>query len=539
MTQYDLPARPVHWADRVLGVLLGILLLSGLFGGFYLYRTTRAFVAESRLPIFPAASSAPAVLPTAASLPPPSAEGEESASASPDPAPAATSLPAAPGSSQPQVTAATQRLTVLVMGIDRREGEEGPWRTDSMILISVDPATQSVAMLSMPRDLFITMPDYGEGEYLDRINLAYFRGDAEKYPGGGPALAKQTIRRNFGVKVDRYLVMDFDGFRRVIDEIGGVEIDVPELLIDDQYPTEDYGTMVVRFEPGAQIMDGERALIYSRTRKSTSDFARAERQQEVILAVRNRVLSLDIIPSLTPARVGRLIATLDDSIETDLTLEEFLALVQVAQDIKTRNIRRAVVDSTMVLDYTTSAGAQVLLPKWDEVLPLVEETFDIELLAIAPTPVPPPTPLPSERAGRNGGNQGGDVDDGEGTGGDGDDPVAVTTPIPEEVPQPALPVSGSIQVLNGTARGGLEETIARDLRQGGYNVVGSGMASSTDYGRTLILLYNEGARAIAEALQSRYQLAPGSIRLGDPNQSGPDIVIILGGDIAATAGGGR
>lgn len=538
MTQYDLPPpHAIPWVDRVLGVMLCVFLLLGLAGGAYLYRTTRAFVSESRLPIFPAAGSAPAVLPTAAPLPPSSTGGEESASASPDPQSAATPMPQAPGAGQPQVATATQRLTVLVMGIDRREGEEGPWRTDSMILISVDPATQSVAMLSMPRDLFITMPDYGEGEYLDRINLAYFRGDAEEYPGGGAALAKQTIRRNFGIKVDRYLVMDFDGFRRVIDEIGGVEIDVPELLIDDQYPTEDYGTMVVRFEPGPQIMDGERALIYSRTRKSTSDFARAERQQEVILAVRDRVLSLDIIPSLTPTRVGRLIATLDDSIETDMTLEEFLSLVQVAQDIKTRNIRRAVVDSTMVLDYTTSAGAQVLLPKWDEVLPMVEETFDMELLPIAATPVPPPTPFPSERAGRDGdnrnGNNGVGVEETEGE----EDVTGAATPIPEEETQPSAPVSGSIQVLNGTTRGGLEETIARDLRQGGYNVVGSGMASSTDYGRTLILLYNEGARAIAQALQSRYQLAPGSIRLGDPNQGGPDIVIILGNDIPATAGG--
>ena len=196
--------------------------------------------------------------------------------------------------------------------------------------------------------------------------------------------------------------MDFDGFRKIIDYVGGVEIYVPELLVDTEYPTEDYGIMTVRFEEGWQQMDGESALQYARTRKSTSDFARAERQQEVILALRDQVLSRDIIPSLTPANVGRLVSTLNRAIETDMTVNEVLALAQVARRIEDGNIRRALIDNTMVRAYYTYTGAEVLIPDWSEVRPLVAETFDglvtIEAVrpqAALPAPLPTATPIPT------------------------------------------------------------------------------------------------------------------------------------------------
>jgi hypothetical protein len=207
----------------------------------------------------------------------------------------------------------------------------------------------------------------------------------------------QTIRRNFGIQVDRYLVIDFNGFERVIDEIGGIEIDVPELLIDHQYPTEDYGYMTVRFEPGLQTMDGRRTLIYSRTRKSTSDFARAERQQQVILAMRDKVLSLDIISALTPSRLARLATALDDSIQTDLALDEVLSVAQVAQRIESKNINRLVIDPNMVSNFMTSNGAQVLWPNWNLILPLIREVFDMQLLSIATHPTSAPTRVPTRR----------------------------------------------------------------------------------------------------------------------------------------------
>ncbi len=166
--------------------------------------------------------------------------------------------------------------------------------------------------------------------------------------------------------------------------------------MDYEYPTEDYGIMTVRFEEGKQRMDGERALIYSRTRKSTSDFARAARQQEVVMALRDKVLSLDIIPSLTPANVTRLIATVNRSIMTDLTPDEVLAFAKVGKDINEPDIHRLVIDNTMVNAYITYQGAEVLLPQWGTIMPLVSDTFDMELLPVAPmASLPPPLPSPT------------------------------------------------------------------------------------------------------------------------------------------------
>jgi len=418
------------WFDLIMGSILLTLLVGGLLTGFYLYHSVRTFVAESQLVIFPIVNR-PDTLPRIIKEHPD--QGPNKAPSDDDPPinPLATREVTAHGTPQAEgrlntvptrtpivffrpeeekpsassesffPSPATDRLTVLVMGIDRREDEQqGPWRTDSMILISIDPESDSIAILSTPRDLFVTIPNYGNGEYRDRINTAFYFGDLTEYPGGGPALAMETIRRNFGIAVDRHLVVDFNGFERMVNALGGIDVDVPKQIIDTRYPTDDYRYMTVRFEPGVQRMTGERALIYSRTRKSTSDFDRAARQQQVIMAIRNRVLSLDLIASLTPSKLSELIFALEDSIQTDMTLDEVLSFAQVANRVKEKNIKRLVIDPNMVRDYTTNKGAQVLLPDWDIILPLTEETLGIRLLAIAPHPAvpytwyPSPTPIP-------------------------------------------------------------------------------------------------------------------------------------------------
>jgi LCP family protein required for cell wall assembly len=506
--------------DLVLSGLLAVLLIGGLVGGAYTYHTARSFVAQSQLPIFPEANAAAELFPTvpdASSQPDTAAVVEEdttttapvAGSESTDPDAQATAEAAAPGivaegeglaQDEPvAVPAATEPLTILVMGIDKRESEEGPWRTDSMILIRIDPVNNTVAMLSTPRDLYVTIPDYGYGERLDKINTAFFYGDANDYPGGGAALAKETIRQNFGIEVDRHIVMDFNGFRQIIDYIGGVEVDVPELLVDNQYPTEDYGYMTVRFEAGRQMLDGERALIYSRTRKSTSDFARAERQQEVIMAVRDKVLSLDIIPSLTPANVTRLIQSANESIRTDLTLDETLAFAQVAQGIESGDIHRAVIDNTMVEASYTNQGAEVLVPQWDEVMEVVEETFGMDFqirgnrLTLSDTQSQPSS---------------NDATDG-----------------------PAR-----VEVYNGTLVHRLEEEVGGELQQDGFNVTYMGTAQRQDYEVSRILIYNEAMEEEAYALQERLGLSPDTVRFVD-DEYDTDIVIILGTDVAEEFGG--
>ncbi|MDQ7029169.1 MAG: LCP family protein [Ardenticatenia bacterium] len=388
--QHDRTSLYIPWFDLFMAVLLVLFLGVGLVTDFLFYRTVRRFVATSELPFFPSANVLPRIslrAPELITAPPTTVPH-----ASPNPTVDATMV----GSS---VSPLDRPMTVLVMGIDRRQGEKGPWRTDTMILVRVDPVAKKAAMISIPRDLYVLIPDYGRGAHFERINTANVYGDLFDYPGGGPALAKRTIYRNFGIQVDRYVIVDFDGFRKLIDMIGGIEVDVPRKIVDTQYPTEDYGYTTVRFEAGLQHMDGERALQYARTRKSTSDFDRAKRQQQVMMAVRDKVLSLDILPSLTPRNVLNMINTLGTSVQTDLTLEEILALAQVGQEIRAEDISQVIIDANYVIPRTINE-AEVLVPRWERIRQLLTTALGEDVVEpVAPIPtVPPPTPTPDADA---------------------------------------------------------------------------------------------------------------------------------------------
>lgn len=187
-------------------------------------------------------------------------------------------------------------MNVLIIGVDERPDhpEEGV-RSDTLILAHIDAAGKWVNLLSIPRDTQVEIPEIG----ITKINVAYGHGYAYAEtlygPGtspqqGGMALAAQTVEGFFsqagrGVRVDYTAQVNFDGFIGVIDALGGVDIDVPKLIIDDAYPTPDFGTMVVEFQPGMHHMDGQTALIYARTRHWDNDFERSSRQQQVLRAI--------------------------------------------------------------------------------------------------------------------------------------------------------------------------------------------------------------------------------------------------------------
>jgi LCP family protein required for cell wall assembly len=157
-------------------------------------------------------------------------------------------------------------------------------RTDSVMVVGIQPA--HVGVLSIPRDLFISVPDYG----LQRINTINVLGEMEQ-EGTGAQLAARSIEESFGVPIDRYLRVDFVAFTALVDAIGGLDIEVQRHIIDYQFPTPDYGTMVVEFHPGWQHMDGLTALIYARTRHADDDYRRAERQQQVLQAIALRMMN--------------------------------------------------------------------------------------------------------------------------------------------------------------------------------------------------------------------------------------------------------
>ena len=247
------------------------------------------------------------------------------------------------------------RVVILLMGVDTRgTSVKNPARSDVIMLATIEPATNSAALLSVPRDLFVPLPNLNE---QDRINTAYFWGELNHYPGGGPAYAKATLSWNLGVPIQKYGVIDFNGFKAVVDAIGGIDLDVPVTIDDYEYPTENYGVEHLVIPAGRTHMDGALALKYVRTRHQDSDFGRLERQQQVILAIRDKALS---IGSLN--KVPEVLNALGDSLQTDLTLPEILTLAKTWGSIPKQNIHTYRIDQTMATPWTTPDGGDVLLP---------------------------------------------------------------------------------------------------------------------------------------------------------------------------------
>ena len=256
------------------------------------------------------------------------------------------------------------RVTILLLGIDARDKlKEGASRTDVMTLVTIDPISKTAAMLSIPRDLYVPLPGYNEQQ---RINTAYFWGEVNHLPGGGPGFSERTVAYNFGVPLQRYAVIDFEGFKEIVDAVGGVDIDVPQEIVDEEYPTPDYRTEVLKIPAGRVHMDGELALKYVRTRHGDSDFGRLQRQQQVMLAIRDKAVS---IGSLN--RVPEVLKSVSDSLQTDLTLPEILSLARKWGQVPRESIHNYRIDETMIQPYVTPQGGQVLLPDRDKIAEVV------------------------------------------------------------------------------------------------------------------------------------------------------------------------
>lgn len=220
-------------------------------------------------------------------------------------------------------------VNILLLGVDSRPDDEDPPRSDTIIIVRVDPGEQRVDMFSVPRDLLVEIPGYE----ASKVNAAYIIGENDDLPGGGPILAAQTIEYNFGIRIDYFATVDITGMQRVVDSIGGVIVDVPTALKDDLYPTEDYRYTRAYFRSGLQKMDGVEAVQYARTRHDDNDFRRSERQQQILLAIRNQILVSGVISNLPT-----LISEVGDSVRTDLSPRQVLSLARFGQELPRENI---------------------------------------------------------------------------------------------------------------------------------------------------------------------------------------------------------
>jgi LCP family protein required for cell wall assembly len=234
-------------------------------------------------------------------------------------------------------------VNVLLVGVDLRV-EGTPWRTDTLIIVSIDRWNRTVSLLSIPRDLWVYIPDFG----YSRINTADFWGSTRKLEGGGIATLERTIEYNLGIPVHRYARVDFKGFTQIVDTLGGLDLTVDCPIKD---PLTGW-----KIDAGPQHMDGETALRYARSRYSTSDFDRARRQQQVLQAIFDKALSLGLITQLP-----HLWTTLTDAVKTDLSLVEMLTLAYFGTRVQPQNIRSQVIGWPVVRSWTSPHGEAVLL----------------------------------------------------------------------------------------------------------------------------------------------------------------------------------
>jgi len=263
-----------------------------------------------------------------------------------------------------------ERVSMLVMGLDYRDwtAGEGPPRTDTMILLTFDPLTQTGGMLSIPRDLWVNIPGFNYG----RINTAYQLGEAYQLPGGGPQLAVDTVEELLGVPVDFYAQVDFGAFVRFIDEIYGVKVDVPERIKLD--PLGDDNTKWLK--PGTHNLPGELALAYVRARKTEGgDFDRSERQQQVVMAIRRQIMRPKMWPDLL-AKAPILYNELSSGVNTNMNLDQAIRLGWMATHIPEENIKRGAIGSDQITFATSPDGGQeVLKPLTEKIRLLRDEIF--------------------------------------------------------------------------------------------------------------------------------------------------------------------
>ncbi len=267
-----------------------------------------------------------------------------------------------------------RRVSVLLLGIDQRKGEEGTFPTDTIILFSLDPVGKTAAILSIPRDLWVEYPGLGRS---GRINGANIIGDEINYPGGGgPAYAVKTVENLLGIRIQYYVLINFEVFYALVDAIGPIEVCPSQVIHDDQYPDGSYGYMTVHFDPGCQELDAERLLQYARVRHGDDqgDIGRAARQQEVILKIREKVLSVGGISALLP-QMTTLWESLQDNIRTNLSFEEMVRLARTAEEVPEGEIRRAQISFGEVFLGTSPEGDDVLIPIASDIRLLIEDLF--------------------------------------------------------------------------------------------------------------------------------------------------------------------
>ena len=363
----------------------------------------------------------------------------------------------------------TDTVTFALLGSDSRGGTY--FRTDTTVIAALRPRSGQVTLISIPRDLWVYIPSYG----MNRINTAYEYGEINGYPGGGPASLKDTLLYNLGLRIDHLAIVDFDGFRQIVDTLGGIDVPVacPYTdwhLIDPSYdPYNENNWSLYTVGPGVVHMDGDLSLWYARSRQKSSDFDRGRRSQEVLRAIYHKGLQAGVI-----TKIPQLFNELSYTVNTDLDLTDLLQLAPLSLHLTNADIRSYYISKSLVMAWTTPAGASVLLPNSAAIQAMLTDALS-----------------PSRR-----------------------------TPEMQSI---------VIEIRNGTYNEGWDELAAERLNYAGYETR-TAPADRKDYSGSLLYdLTTEQDPVRAASLMTILAL-PSSALVSAPMQGDVSFVLILGGD---------
>ena len=383
------------------------------------------------------------------------------------------------------------RVNILFLGIDATDQRElmepGPRMSDTMILVTIDPLTQTLGALSIRRDLWVNIPGYD----YHKINKAHFIGEAYQLPGGGPGLAVATVEEFLGVPIHFYAKVDFNTFVRIIDEIEGVKLEVKERILAD------WGANGNNFwlEPGVYTLPGTYALAYARYRGSDAgDIDRGERQMQVMMAIRDRILDFKVLPKLIK-RAPALYKDVSDGVQTNMSFDQAVQMMVLVtkiprENFKTYNITYDYAAPEMIS--TFEEGMQYILrPFPDKIRELRDQVFASVGAAAAPVVM------------------------------DTADPLTL-----------ALAENARVTIYNGTSTGNLAESTSQFLTTQGLNVIEAASAAEA-YSYTTLVIHSATPYTLAY-LSGIMQIPPTRVFNQYDPESATDITVFLGNDWATT-----
>jgi LCP family protein required for cell wall assembly len=347
------------------------------------------------------------------------------------------------------------RVNILLLGMGG-PGHDGPYLTDTNMVISIKPSTKEAAILSIPRDLGVRLPSYG----LEKINHANSYGESKK-PGQGGDYARQVFADTLKVDIPYYIRIDFKAFVDIVNAVGGVNIDVEKPFTDEMFPGPNNSYQTIQFMAGPQLMDGEKALEYARSRHGGngegSDFARARRQQRVIAALKEKLLSFGTYTN--PLTVQKILNSLSAHLTTNLDFGQIMYLAALAREIQ-NSPRTLVLDNSnsgFLYSDTSPSGAYLLLPKtgnFSDITLAFENIFNSD----------PNQPLAPTKT--------------------------FNTPEQKYVNSTPLFNTAKIEIQNGTWVMGLASRMEKHLSESGFSIMSVGNSSLRPIAHTTIFIIN-------------------------------------------------